>query len=454
MQKRTDKLLPKILLIGVVMILVLLPFHAFLTVWLSSFVGNYLTLRLWKEGILMLLLCAVAVVIIRNNDVWRTITQNRYVRILLYLIISYTLLHIVLGAWVFVRDDVAPQAIAYSLISNTRFLLFFIICMIAGMLWRDWFAQKNIKLLLIPASIVVIFGVLQFTTLPVDFLKHFGYGAATIQPYIAVDEKVEYARVQSTTRGPNPLGAYLVVVVSVLVGVVLARRNTVWLAIVYLLTIIVVLYATYSRSAYLGVILAAGVLIFLSIQSAKARKVLAYSGVVGLILLSLGLFALRDNNIVQNVVFHTDEHSTSATSSNESRAGAIQSAASDIATRPLGEGPGSAGPASVYNYDPPKISENYFLQIGQEVGVIGAALFIAISGFVVLALWDIRSRNPLAIALLASFVGICLINMISHAWADDTLAYIWWGFAGIVIGMTAFSERAKKQHEAKTAQTH
>ena len=31
------------------LIMALLPFHAFLTIWLSTFVGHYTALRLWKE---------------------------------------------------------------------------------------------------------------------------------------------------------------------------------------------------------------------------------------------------------------------------------------------------------------------------------------------------------------------------------------------------------------------
>lgn len=450
MRIRTDKLLHKTLLLGIIAILVLVPFHAFITVWLSSFLGHYVALRLWKEALLMVLLCVAALVILRNNTVWQNITQRRYMQFLLLSIILYALLHIGLSVWAFVTHRIDPTAIAYSLISNNRFLLFFIVCVVAGIVWRDWLRAQDSRLLLIPAAIVVVFGLLQFFILPVDFLKHFGYGADTIQPYIAVDEKIEYARVQSTTRGPNPLGAYLVIVLAAVVALIVAqRKHRVW-HIIAALVLVVVLYATYSRSAYLGAVLAIAVTIFVSIRSAKARNILVIGGIATLIVLSAGLFLLRDNDTVQNVVFHTDEHSLSETSSNESRAGAMQSAVSDIAHHPLGEGPGSAGPASIYNDDAAKISENYFLQIGQEVGVLGMIVFIAINVFVAVALWSVRFKNPLAVALLASLVGVSLINMMSHAWADDTLAYIWWGFAGIVIGAPASSVRTKESHETKT----
>jgi hypothetical protein len=47
-------------------------------------------------------------------------------------------------------------------------------------------------------------------------------------------------------------------------------------------------------------------------------------------------------------------------------------------------------------------------------------------------LWYRRSEI-LARFLLASLAGITFVNLLSHAWADDTLAYLWWGLAGLAI---------------------
>jgi hypothetical protein len=45
----------------VVVVLVAIPFHAFLSVYLSSFVGHYTALRLWKEALLALVIGLVCV---------------------------------------------------------------------------------------------------------------------------------------------------------------------------------------------------------------------------------------------------------------------------------------------------------------------------------------------------------------------------------------------------------
>jgi hypothetical protein len=48
----------------------------------------------------------------------------------------------------------------------------------------------------------------------------------------------------------------------------------------------------------------------------------------------------------------------------------------------------------------------------------------------------------LARVLLASLAGIIFVNLLSHAWTDDTLAYLWWGLTGIALA-PILSERQK-----------
>ena len=91
-----------------------------------------------------------------------------------------------------------------------------------------------------------------------------------------------------------------------------------------------------------------------------------------------------------------------------------------------------AGPASVYNPKRIRIAEDYYIQIGQETGIVGLGLFLAINICVGLRLWQRRS-DPLALGLFASFLGLVIVNLFSHAWADPTLAYLWWGLAGIAM---------------------
>jgi hypothetical protein len=130
-------------------------------------------------------------------------------------------------------------------------------------------------------------------------------------------------------------------------------------------------------------------------------------------------------------LFHTDEHSLSSDSSNFDRLGHLKNGLKDIAHEPWGGGPGTAGPASVRNPERTRLAENYYLQIGQEVGVVGLLIFISINILVAAALF--KQSGALSLALFASLIGLTIVNMLSHAWGDDTLGLLWWGLAGIAL---------------------
>jgi hypothetical protein len=165
-----------------------------------------------------------------------------------------------------------------------------------------------------------------------------------------------------------------------------------------------------------------------------------------LVFASVG-YGLRHDDRFQNVFLHTSSHPGSAHSSNEGHASALKQGLSDIVHQPLGEGPGTAGPASVFGKAPTRIAENYYIQIGQELGLIGLGLFVAINALVIQRLWRGR-RQELHLVLLVSFIGLIAVNMLSHAWTDDTLSYIWWGLAGVALAIPA---DPKKAHESKVA---
>src|SRR6185437_15347018 len=102
----------------------------------------------------------------------------------------------------------------------------------------------------------------------------------------------------------------------------------------------------------------------------------------------------------------------------EQHASALKQGVHDIIHQPFGRGPGSAGPAIVYNNGQPRIAENYYVQIGQETGWVGLILFLLINAGVGYLLW-VRRRDPLAVMLYGSLIGISFINLLSHAWTDD-----------------------------------
>lgn len=424
-------------------ILALLPFHAFLTTWAGSNFGYLDVFRIWKELLLTVATGLLIILALRLPHVRRQLVADGYVRLAL----GYIALHLVLGLWAYTTGRVSLEALGYALLTNLRFVVFFVLCWVVASTVRG-FRNKALLVVLMGGLGVIIIGLLQVFVLPVDFLRHFGYGPDTIPAYQTVDNKIAYSRVQSTLRGPNPLGAYLVLLSGLIVAYFWRHHDTLRatrllrapvtlrrqrIGIVFAgLCLLIVLFYTYSRSAYIGLLVTTASATLLAVSRRVAKWLLA--GMIITLLIAVGsVYMLRNNDTIQNTVFHSDETSEAKTSSNADRASALQRGLRDVAHEPLGRGPGTAGPASFRNTAEPRIAEDYYLQIGQEVGWLGLALFVALLGIVAYRLWKIRT-NWAAVGLLASLVGLSAVNLFSHAWADDSLGMLWWGLAGVVLG--------------------
>ena len=407
-------------------ILLLVPFHAFLTVWLASWLGHYTALRLWSE--LLLMLCVIGVLYLLATD--HKIRSHTLTRRLVWLILAYITVTVVWGLLALNQHDVTGKALGYGLIINLRFLVFFLVTW-AVALRLARFRTRWERLVLWPAAIVVVVGLLQIFILPNDFLRHFGYGPSTILPVETINHNPNYVRFFSTLRGANPLGAYLVVPISLL-SVLLVRKGRNWRHALFLAATLVVLFFTFSRSAWVGAGLSVITILFLSHLAPKTQRVAGALAVSLVLVLAIIGISQRHNTRFENFVLHTQSHSSVPTTSDQGHLSALRAGLRDLSHHAMGNGPGTAGPASVYNDHPARISENYFIQIGQEVGWIGLLMFLLINLGVGYLLF-VHRGDPLALSLFASLIGLTFINMLSHAWTDDTLAYVWWGLAGIAM---------------------
>lgn len=417
------------------LIIFVMPFHAFLTVWGSSLVGHYTALRLWKEVLLVVCGAGAFYLVITDGKIrFHTLTRK-----LAWLVLLYIVLNVGWGLIALHQHTLTAKALGYGLIVNVRFLVFFLVT------WAVALRTSRLRnswqwLVLIPAAIVVAFGLLQ-VVLPRDFLGHFGYGPHTIQPFETINHNLDYRRILSTLRGSNPLGAYMVIPISVLTGLIISGKRS-WPFIALFVGSWLTLFFSFSRSAWIGAILA---VIAVCIQLLDRRHLKPGLMIIasGIIVLALVFGFARHSTRFENYFFHTQTHSAIKTTSDEKHASALKQGAEDIVHQPFGRGPGSAGPASIYNKNQPRIAENYYIQIGQETGWIGLILFLLINAGVGYLLW-VRRRDPLAVMLYGSLIGISFINLLSHAWTDDTLAYIWWGLAGVAMVPPKKHEQPKR----------
>ena len=426
---------------GIVMfILLMMPFHAFLTVWASSLFGHYTALRLWKEWLLVL--CTVGAIYLIAAD--HKIRSHTLTRRLVWLVFAYMALSVAWGLLALNQHDVNAKALGYGLIVNLRFLVFFLVAWTMALRLRR--LRSNWQWLVYwPAVAVVVFGLLQIFILPNDFLRHFGYSASTIPAVETINHNQHYVRFFSTLRGANPLGAYLVIPIS-LVTVLMTRAKRNWRQGLFLAAALIVLFFTFSRSAWVGAGLSIVTALFLGRLSRRSQQIGLAAAACLVVIGAAAAIGLRHDINFENFVLHTQTNSAVPTSSNQGHVAALRNGLGDVSHHPLGDGPGTAGPASVYNDHPARIAENYYVQIGQEVGWLGLGMFIIINLGVGYLLF-LRRDDPLALSLFASLIGITFINMLSHAWTDDTLAYVWWGLAGIAMVQLGKTQDARDDKE-------
>lgn len=422
-------------------ILAYIPFHIFLSTWVGSSFGILETTKVAKD--VVLLLGAVLAFIPSVTKPWfKQLLKDRLVQ----LILAYAALTVLL-AMVRPTDQ---DAEVLGLVYNTRFLLFFLYAVLLTHLFDVKHLQKRaIQIVVASGVVVLLFGILQYTVLPSGALNHVGYRRANgVLPAFFIDDKPDLERVMSTLRDPNSLGSYILIISGLALAALRKLKNPdIKRAAKGVLALCVLcLWFTFSRSAWLGFVLTvaviAGVCLYSKKRIALKKSYVAIAAVVSLSL-SIVLYAARDSYFIQNVVFHADS-STVLEDPNQLRVRFWQESAENIAANPLGEGPGTAGLASIKNdVQGTILNENYYLQIATETGLVGLALFVAIIGVCIKRLWKLR-KSTIAIGLLAGLVGLTFTNILVHIWSNEAVAYTWWGLAGLVLFANRNSDNKHK----------
>lgn len=409
------------------------PFHGFLSTWLGTVIGP---LWLWKSAkdIVVLLLAVVL-------GIWLLLdaARRRYVfsLTLVRLLLIYIGVGVLVSIWQFHGFS---EALLAGLVFTFRYILLFgtlyvVQSLLADNSWHQWMKRY----VMIAAVWLAVVGVIQVTVIPADFLTKFGYGPSTIAPVSTIDANPDARRAFATMRGPNDYGAFLM---TLLVACLLFVRRATYR---HILTgiILVGLYISSSRSAWLGAAVAVGYLLWQSLRRRgfSASRLLMFTSAAiatGAVLLYVAITipALR------LAVFHSspgDSHLTEGSTDihwQQTAAGIAR-----VADNPLGCGIGCAGPATFYS-DHTRISENYFVQIAEEVGIIGLILWLGIFVAVMRRLYEHRVDHW-ALWLFVSGLGLSVIGFWLHVWVDDAVSLLWWGLAGLILGQYA-SQNSQK----------
>lgn len=409
---------------GLTALVAIMPFHAFLVVWLGSLTGHQAIWQGWKELLTVVLVGCGLVILWRSPS-----ARQRLSNPLNVLILAFAAVALIVTA--FARPNVS--GIAYGLKTDLEFLVLFLVAQLAA---SRRLKYRLVKIVLVTGTITAVIGLALVTALPHDSLAHFGYSAKTIAPFELVDPAITAIRTPSTLGGPNQFGSFLILPLCLAVGL-MVRRYRWWQPLVIALTLGGI-WVSYSRIALVGAVLGAIVAVLVALPKRQAMT----AGIVALILLiggGIGIVSLtHSSSKLQYYVLHQslpnpNNPVLTKQASTSSHLSAFDQGVKQLEATPLGRGLGTAGPAS-YHSDHPFIPESYYLQIGIETGVLGLIVFLAV--IVQLGRQLIRThRQSAAPGLIGALVGLTIVNIVLHGWADASTAFVFWILAGVVIGV-------------------
>lgn len=419
--------------------------HAPISVGFGTLFPKYaLLIKSWKE-ILLIIATVMAIVIVSKRHLWKEFSKDTLLR----LIALYGALHLALLTVTYLGVNETAAGLAIDL----RYLLFFTLVYVLVKIAPGyrWYIGWTCA---IGAFVVVTFAVLQLF-LPTDSLKYIGYNSHTIAPYMTVDDNADYVRLNSTLRGPNPLGAYAVIVLTIAVAFSLSKIKQLntpriryfvyWLAFAS----IVALWVSYSRSALVAGIGAATFVMVTKLAPRVSRRGWILSCVVLFAILG-GLVVARDSAVVSTIILHDDPATGSKVSSNDNHITSLSQGVARVIAQPLGAGIGSTGSASLFG-DDGLIIENQYLFVAHESGWLGLGIFVAIFGLILQRLWQ-RKHDYMALGLFASGIGLAFVGLLLPVWVDDTVSLIWFGLAAVaIIGKEVYGHAKTNKKTTRTA---
>lgn len=416
-----------------------LPFHIFISTVVGVNIGGLEFFKAAKDLVIVLIALLTLPYILANFDsLKKSVIKDR----LIFLCFAYISVNVLY----FIINNRDLDSALLGLVYNTRYIVLFLS---AGVLAKATPDILNVRLLtrvvIWSGFIVSVLGILQYFVIPKDFLSRIGYSMQNgVLPWFYIDGKPDFFRIMSTMRDPNSLGSYLLIPISLIAAKLsvnhktLTKKTKAYLSTVLLVHISALILA-FSRSAVVGLLVSLCTLAILIHQKylrSNIKKVTIITVFASLVIVLVGgIFMQANPRAFQNIIFHADEQ-TVQRDPNELRIDFIQGSAEEIAQNPLGNGLGTAGLASMKNQETgANLTENYYLQLAIEIGLVGMFIFLAICYLTTKRLvvaWN-QSNNFVPVALVSSFAGLFITNMLAHIWTNETIAVTWWGLAAVCI---------------------
>lgn len=421
----------------------LLPFHALMVTVLTRVIAGpdhapLGMLALWKEGLLAVILgLALAEILLRGAS--RRAFDAFDALITALIVLSVTVTAATHGDW-----GLYLFGFRYDFVPLVAFLL------LRGVGWSDDVLPRAYRVLLWSGGIVALYALVS-AVLPAEFFRWLGYSdlhslyvpGRPVAAFQMIGE-TGIRRVQGPMSGPNQLGIWLLLPIAVCIARLAAGRRFDIRLLGLLALFGAALFLSFSRAAWIAafVIACAGFAPVLRTVSRKASAAM----VTAFALLIVTAAALFPSVIVR------------LSSSRGHLQGPLE-AVQYMIGQPFGRGMGMAGPASnrvsdacvllretddpswaadrpdlcVFLGDTqvqpvdracacPFLPENWFLQIGVEMGWIGFLLYAVL---ILLLLSRLRPER----ALFLGFLGVCAAGMFLHAFEDAAVSYALWALA-------------------------
>lgn len=405
---------------GLIALVAIMPFHAFLSVWLGDLFGAQALWQSWKE-VLLIALTACAGWLLYSQPATRKLLKQPFN----VAVIVFTAIGLIVTA--FAQPEPLPALFGIKI--NYEFL----IAALLGMLVASANLVRRLSMLTLATSALVsVIAVLQVHVLPRNFMERFGYGPDTVLPFMMIDPVLDTIRVPSTLGGPNQLGSFLILPLALVLALALRRPRWWHPALIMLLS--AGIWHSHSRAAWLGSAVAVAVVVALRVRRSWRLPLILGAVASGALVLQLIIMNAGSLGNLQYYIFHGSVADTGNPSSSQQHDAAIRAGLDRIEQAPLGTGLGTAGPASYQASDGGFIPESYHLQIAIEAGIAGLLAFIAVQ-LAAASLLIKRLPSPAAAAALAALAGISVVNLFLHGWADSSTALVYWTFAGAIMGL-------------------
>ena len=469
----------------VLLLFVALPFHAFfVTVGTKLIAGGGQAplplLAVWKEMVISAIFLVGILEMFSQVRKLLAVSCKRGARLVFRMdrevVLIVGLLIIAFSLLVAHSSELTAHSFVFGFKYLFVPLIFFLV--LKNLTWEEGFLeQKVFPALLAVGGVIAGFGIVCFF-LPMGFFTALGYSDAhsiyapgsSLSAFQQIGS-MGLRRIQSTFAGPNQLGLWLLIPLSV--GLVLLLRkvtsyklqvtsnfqlstfNLKLVLCVMNVLIICALMLTFSRSAWIAAFVitlyAAAVLL------RGKRKVKVLGALTGVAVMLTVIITFTFPNVILRSI------------SNRHHFERVQEGFQIMFNNPFGLGLGSAGPASNRTSDAclyfepesdiswaadrtdlclfvggmqmqpsvtekqckcPLLPENWYVQVGIELGIAGFVLFLIL---IFILLYRLASVKQFSVFL--AFLGISIAALFLHAWEDSAVAYCVWGIVGIALSL-------------------